>query len=157
MGGVGMPNAIERLLADHKMIRKTLEVFHRDNPRYGLIRETLHRIVLGHAWFEDEILLPALRNEPLLERRLTDEIIQEHKDIAHLLKLIQKTSPDQERQWAPLALQLRVILETHFRKEEDALFPLAERILRSEGLIELSTQMEKRKMEVHDLLNKVVT
>jgi hemerythrin-like domain-containing protein len=49
-------------------------------------------------------------------------------------------------------LQLRVLLDTHFAKEEDGLFPLAERILDSEGLNNLGAEMERRKMEVRDAI-----
>jgi hemerythrin-like domain-containing protein len=140
--------ATEQLLKDHKMVRKVLEQFSLDNPRFPEILKTLQRIVLAHAWFEDAIFLPAFEAEPLLERRFTAEIIQEHKDIDHFLKCLRKTSPARSREMEALMLQFGSVLDTHFKKEEDALFPLAERILDEEGLNHLGAEMERRKTEV---------
>jgi hypothetical protein len=49
-------------------------------------------------------------------------------------------------------IQLNSILETHFRKEEDALFPLTERFLDSENLNRLGEEMTRRKLEVRSIL-----
>ena len=82
----------DALLKDHLLINvSTLEQFAVGNPRFEKICLTLHRAVKAHAWFEDEIFLPAIEAEPLLFRRFTDEIYQEHKDIDALLKLLRKT------------------------------------------------------------------
>src|SRR5690242_8000344 len=102
--------ATEALLADHKMIRKILEGYDLANPRFPQILKTLERVVLGHAWFEDVIFLPAVEAEPLLARRFTDELYQEHKDISHLLNLVRKTSLDQKKEMEAYSLQLRTIL-----------------------------------------------
>ena len=102
---------------------------------------------MGHAWFEDEIFLPAIEAEPLLFRRFTDEIYQEHKDIDSLLKLVRKTSLGNKKELDFYVTELRVLLATHFKKEEDALFPLTERILTDEGLIELGDEMKRRQAE----------
>src|SRR5262245_56834890 len=126
--------ATDALLDDHKMIRKILDGFQLDNPRFSEILKTLHRVVRGHAWFEDTIFLPAVKAEPLFARRFTDELFQEHKDIDHLLESLGKIRENQKRELEATALQFRAILETHFKKEEDALFPLAEKILNEEGL-----------------------
>ena len=48
--------------------------------------------------------------------------------------------------------QFRSILETHLKKEEDGLFPTAERILDEEGLNNLGAEMERRKTEVRGLV-----
>lgn len=142
-----MVKATEALLKDHRMIRKTLEGFHLENPRYVQISATLERIVIAHAWFEDEIFLPALKAEPLLDR-LNREISEEHKDIEELFRRVRAAGPVPTRDTEGYVLQLRTILDTHFRKEEDALFPLAERILSSEGLTALGADMLRRKNEV---------
>jgi hemerythrin-like domain-containing protein len=143
-----MPNAIERLLADHKLINKTLEGYSPDNERFPHLQKTLTRIVLGHAWFEDTLFLPVLEKEPLLERRFVAEISQEHKDIDFLLNAVTASIPKDRKQLDAQVLQLRILLATHFKKEEDALFPLAEKILGSEGLLNLGHEMELRKADV---------
>jgi hypothetical protein len=60
--------ATDALLKDHLLINKILEQFSLDNPRFRKICLMLHRAVKAHAWFEDEIFLPALETEPLLRR-----------------------------------------------------------------------------------------
>ena len=140
--------ATDALLKDHLLINKVLEQFTLDNPRFDHICKTLHRAVLGHAWFEDQIFFPAIEAEPLLFRRFTDELYQEHKDIDALLKLLRKTSSANRKELEFYATELRVLLSTHFRKEEDALFPLTERLLTEEGLCELGDEMKRRQLEV---------
>ena len=48
--------------------------------------------------------------------------------------------------------ELSVLLSTHFKKEEDALFPLTEHILTEEGLIELGEEMKRRQTEVRQFI-----
>src|SRR4051812_32593906 len=90
--------ATDALLSDHRLINKILEQFSLDNPRFSQICKTLHRAVLGHAWFEDEFFLRAIEAEPFLYRRFTEEIYQEHKDIDSLLKLLQKTPATKKKE-----------------------------------------------------------
>ena len=143
-----MPKATDALLRDHKMIRKLLEAYSLDNPRFDEIFKTTARVVKSHAWFEDEIFLPAFKAEPLLVKRFSDEIVQEHRDLDYLMVLLHKTPEGHPRERAALVRQFRAILETHLKKEEDALFPLAETILDSEGLNRLGAEMERRQDEV---------
>jgi iron-sulfur cluster repair protein YtfE (RIC family) len=139
--------ATDALLKDHLLINKILEQFSLENPRFGHICQTLHRAVLGHAWFEDEIFLPAIQTEPLLFRRFTDEIYQEHHDINTLLTLLRQTLPENQEVLEFYSRELRVLLSTHFKKEEDALFPITERILSEAGLLELGEEMKRRRSE----------
>ena len=145
--------ATDALLKDHSLINKILEQFSLDNPRFEKICLTLHRAVKAHAWFEDEIFLPAVEAEPLLFRRFTDEIYQEHKDIDALLKLLRKTPMANKKELTFYSQELKVLLSTHFRKEEDALFPLTEHLLTEEGLILLGDEMQRRQTEVRQFID----
>jgi hemerythrin superfamily protein len=147
-----MTKATDALLKDHKLIYKTLEGFSLDNPRFEHILKTLQRVVLAHAWFEDEIFLPAFNAEPRLKRRFVDEIIQEHKDIDFFLALLRKTPLSDKRELESSICQLTAILTNHLKKEEDGLFPLAEKILDNEGLNRIGAEMDRRKTEVRDLV-----
>jgi len=146
-----MPKATDQLLKDHKMARKILEGLSADNPRFPEILKTLHRVLAAHAWFEDAVFLPAFEAEPLLEKRFVREIQDEHKDIEHFLKRLRKTPANRRTEQAALMVQFRSLLDTHFAKEEDALFPLAEKILDAEGMNRLGEEMERRKTEVRGL------
>ncbi|MBK6879414.1 MAG: hemerythrin domain-containing protein [Elusimicrobia bacterium] len=143
-----MATATGELLKDHKMIRKLLGDLRVDNPRVAEIAATLQRVTLAHAWFEDEFLMPLLKGSPLIPELFWQEITQEHNDIARLLELLRGTPPDPREEWEVRVLSLRTILETHFTKEEAALFPLAEKVIGVQGLTDLAAGMERRKSEV---------
>lgn len=144
--------ATDALLKDHLLINKILEQFSIENPRFDKICLTLHRALKAHAWFEDEIFLPAIEAEPLLFRRFTDEIYREHQDLDALMKLVRKTPVANKEELDFYSTELRVLLSTHFKKEEDALFPLTERLLTEEGLIELGEEMKRRQTEVRQMM-----
>ncbi len=143
--------ATDELMKDHRMARKTLEGFRVENPRFPQIAKTLGRILKAHAWFEDSIFLPALKAEPFLARVFMDEISQEHKDLDSLMSLIRQTKLEDRAQLESYATQLRSLLETHFHKEEDALFPLSEKILKEEGLDRLAHEIRARQHEAQNL------
>lgn len=143
-----MATATGELLKDHKMIRKLLGDLRVDNPRVAEIAATLQRVTLAHAWFEDEFLMPLLKGSPLIPELFWQEITQEHNDIARLLELLRGTPPDPREEWEVRVLSLRTLLETHFTKEEAALFPLAEKVIGVQGSTDLAARMERRKSEV---------
>jgi hemerythrin-like domain-containing protein len=145
-----MIKATDTLLKDHRLIRKTMEGFKLDNPRFLDVAATAHRIVVAHAWFEDVIFLPALKFERRLEQ-LSREITVEHQDIAALFTLLRHIENPGRESLDFYARQICSILETHFRKEEDALFPLSEKVLDAEGLNELGEEMRLRQKEVRGL------
>ncbi len=142
-----MPKATDELLKDHKMIRKILTEWKIGNPRFSQIHETLTRVVLGHAWFEDQVFFPAMEAEPAFARQFLSELYQEHKDIDALLKLVKKTPAHQQEQLDFYTVQLGCVLDTHFKKEEDAMFPICEKILTEEGLVNLAAEMRARQHE----------
>ena len=49
---------------------------------------------------------------------------------------------------------MRAVLESHLKKEEDGLFPLAERILDEDGLNQCGEEMERRKTEIRDVVKE---
>jgi hemerythrin-like domain-containing protein len=143
-----MTNAVASLLSDHKMIRHLLASFYVDHPRFPEILKTLERVVRGHAWMEDAVFLPALDAEPLLQRRFLDEVAREHKDLDFLLRILRRTPAQRAAETEALVVQVRAVLTTHLVKEEEGLFPLAEKILGVEGLSALNADMERRKSEI---------
>jgi hemerythrin-like domain-containing protein len=142
-----MKKATDSLLSDHKMIRKLLEAFHTDNPRFADIAKTMERVALTHAWFEDTVFLPALKKEPLLVKAYIDELYDEHEHIELVLQLIRKTDISSTVELTAYVRQFRAIMENHLKKEEDALFPLAEQVLDNEGMNNLSAEMERKQKE----------
>ncbi len=129
------------------MIRKILTEWKTGNPRFSHVHNTLTRVVIGHAWFEDQVFFPVMEAEPVFAKRFLDELYQEHKDIDALLKLVSKTPTEKQPLLDYYATQLKVVLDTHFAKEEDALFPIVEKIFDAEGLENLSAEMRRRQHE----------
>jgi hemerythrin-like domain-containing protein len=143
--------ATDSLLNDHKMIRKLLDEWRLDNPRFREISKTVQRVVLTHAWFEDTVFLPAFKGEPLLLKRYLNEIYEEHKDIDYLLKLVMQMGNEKKSELDAYLKQFKAVLKSHLGKEEDALFPLAEKILDEEGLNRLGDEMRLRQLEAQKL------
>jgi len=139
-----MTKATDALLADHRMIRKLLSELRTEDPRFPKVLETGRRIIKGHAWFEDTLFLPAVEKSPLLARQFTDEIYQEHKDIVSLLDLLKATPVTEASTLGGYLMQFKALMESHLSKEEAALFPMAERILDSEGLNRIGEEMRSR-------------
>ena len=75
-----------------------------------------------------------------------------HNCFSDFLKILRKTSYSQKDMVESTMIQLKTILETHLQKEEEGLFPLAEKILDSEGLNNLGVEMERRKIEVREVV-----
>jgi hemerythrin-like domain-containing protein len=148
-----MKKITDALISDHKMIQKLLATWNLDNPRFADLSQTLRRVVLTHAWFEDTVFLPALVNKPPLSQRYLDELVAEHKDIDFFLTAVTTAKPEKTMELEANIRQFRAILENHLRKEEDALFPLAEKVLNENGLNQLNSEMEKRQTEAQKLFN----
>ncbi len=76
-----------------------------------------------------------------------DEIVVEHTDIEKLLdRLLKFRHPPTER-FSAILTQLKGVLNAHFLKEEEALFPLTEERLSPQALQRLSAEMNRRQSE----------
>ena len=146
-----MKKATEELLKTHLVVRKVLEGFDVDNRRFPEIMQTLHRTLLAHAWLQDEILLPVLREKALIAMPLIDEIVQEHKDLDHLLKTLIDTSLYYPNELEAEVLQIRTAIETHFKKERDVLYPLAEKTVDLGTLNKLGEGMIYHQAEIREV------
>lgn len=147
-----MGKATDELIKTHKVVEKVLKQFKPDEPRFSEIRKTLERTVLAHVWLQDELFLPVLKGKPLLERRFLEEIVEEHRDLEHLLKLLLNISPDAKDEVQALVVQIRAILEAHFEKEASGLYPLAEKVIDESTLRRLGDDMWRRNTEVRDVV-----
>lgn len=152
-----MLKATDELLKDHKMIRKAMSEWNLDNPKFAQLHKTLERIVIGHAWFEDKVFLPAMEKEPVFARQFLAEIYQEHKDIEFMLKWVRQTPSENWKDLKPRFLQLRSLLNTHFEKEEEALFPICENVLNAEGLNTLAENMRALQHEMRGAIDKIIS
>lgn len=147
-GRIPPMKATEELTHTHQVVGKVLEIFSPGNPRFQESIKTLRRTVEAHAWLQDEIFIPALKGKPLIEKSFLAEIAQEHKDLDQMIGLLLKTRPEEKKEAEAYVLQIRTLLEAHFKKEQDALYPIAEQVLDSAALNQLRDEMDRRKTEI---------
>jgi len=143
-----MGKATDELIKTHRLVEQILIQFDTLKPRFSDVRATLERAVRAHCWLQDEFLLPALWGKTLIERQLLVEIVQEHRDLESLLRRLQTIAPDATREDEALVFQIRALLEAHFAKETNALYPLIEQVVDDPTLRRLGEEMEKRKAGV---------
>ena len=74
-----------------------------------------------------------------------------------LIERLQTISPDDARENEALVLQIRTLLEAHFSKEKNALYPLTEKVVDDATLHRIGEEMEKRKSEVRPAIREKAT
>jgi len=152
-----MGKATDELIKTHRLIEQILIHFDTSNPQFSHVRKTLERAVIAHGWLQDEFLLPLLWGKPLIERQFLVEVTQEHHDLESLFERLQTISPDDARENEALVLQIRTLLEAHFSKEKNALYPLTEKVVDDATLHRIGEEMEKRKSEVRPAIREKAT
>ena len=93
--------------------------------------------LVRHFKNEEEILFPLVKGKNSEVNKLTEEIINEHRQINQLIIEVQSTN-ELERKLDELGR----LLENHIRKEERELFPKIEKILTEVQLFELETKLK---------------
>ncbi len=88
-----------------------------------------------HALREEKHLFPQLRPRSEQARHLVDMMEIVHDEVRGLVEEIETADHPKEHLWTILE-----ITETHFVREDQEVFPLAEELLPQELLIELATQ-----------------
>lgn len=147
-----MQTITDELLKTHLVVRKVLEGLDVNNKRFTEIIKTLHKTILSHTWFQDEILIPVLRDKPFAENKFLDEIILEHKHLDVLLKDLLDTSLDYKNELEAKILNLRIIIERHFKKESEILYPIANSNINLETLYKLGEGFVVNQEEVRELV-----
>jgi hemerythrin-like domain-containing protein len=149
-----MKRVTDELIKTHRLIKKLLQGFSIGHERFAEVIKTLRRAVAAHAWFEESVFHAVLRKNRVVDGRLMDQLVREHKDLDHLLNSLQKTPSSMKRALEAHTRQIRVILETHLEKERDALYPVAESVLDAKTMAKLAEKMESEKSNVRDLTNE---
>jgi len=112
----------------------------------GQDREQLSRLVTNfqtrlaeHSKLEDEVFYPAVRKvmarSALLDQKYMDHLDNEHRSIdGHLARLVEQvTAPKLMLGWGQTFAIFSAGLRSHMRREEEELFPEAERLLGAEA------------------------
>jgi iron-sulfur cluster repair protein YtfE (RIC family) len=134
-------NAIELLKSNHKRILAQIDELAHDIKQieqteqdtvdcdrmnmFGEFRDALTQ----HTKLEEQILYPELAGFPEI-RLLVDESYQEHKRIREVLAKMEGLREEQHcDRWDDKLKELQHNLKRHVAREEDELFPKAERLL----------------------------
>jgi iron-sulfur cluster repair protein YtfE (RIC family) len=102
----------------------------------------LSSAVLSHAALEDEVLFPALVERGQAEGPL-DVMRAEHKEIELLAAAVRASMTLEEAK--EVMFRLIDTLREHFGKEERVLFPMCERLLGAQKLMELGEHWARRR------------
>jgi iron-sulfur cluster repair protein YtfE (RIC family) len=137
-------NITDAFLGEHAMLYTQFEHIEEAAPVAGTLTvvqslaASLTATLAGHAYLEDELLFSALGPiGPVAVMRM------EHDQIEGLLDQISVTQD--LRQAQGLLQQALQVARSHFAKEEQVLFPLAEQMLDQSVLVDLAAQWAERR------------
>jgi hemerythrin-like domain-containing protein len=151
----------DRFIGDHKTFRKMLFELGQlaGEPGEAVEASRLLRLVelfkdhlQGHLWAEDAFFYPALRavlpkaSSPFCLRTL-EQLEDDHQALEsaiHHLELQVRRHPPQAH-WPETYAHFFQALQAHMKKEEEQVFPLAERVLGAAGLEKLSRNLEENR------------
>lgn len=140
-------DAFELLKTDHEKVSGIFEKLEETTERAVKTREELFGKLKEeldiHAHIEEAILYPVLRREAET-REITLEGLEEH----HVMKLLLRELAAMQvgtEQWAAKLKVLKENVEHHVEEEEGEMFVDARKILSTEQIDEIGTQLEAEK------------
>ena len=150
-------SAIDLLLSDHRRVRELLAELtgttRQDAQRRTALVAQIKREMLLHATLEEEIFYPVFRESGDGEHgRMFREAHEEHRAIEKLLLPDLETTDAASDEFRGRAKVLREMIELHADEEEREMFPRAERALTSAELERVASRIERRKVELVELL-----
>jgi Hemerythrin HHE cation binding domain len=149
-GGGGLVRATTLLRYEHAAVEKLLRRLGRTSRRAantrGRLIDRLAAKLDVQGRIEEEILYPALEQEPSLHARL-EESRHTRAVVQDLIAEVQRLGPGDERLGARVR-QLRAAVLHHAGEEEREMFPVAERSLDRQELERLGQHLRRRKLEL---------
>jgi hemerythrin-like domain-containing protein len=139
------------LLAEHMVFHNVFDHIERTLPTLktaGEVRalaDLLENLLRGHSQTEDDLVLAPLEHclEQIGQR---DSFEYEHREIdANLLRVREARQVTQARKLLQHAVTYS---RKHFDREERIVFPLAEKVMKPETLVELGNALLKRREAV---------
>src|SRR3954469_16708413 len=142
-------NAFELLKKDHEKVSGIFEKLEPTTERGVKTREELFTQLKQeleiHTQIEEQIFYPAIK-EAEETHDITLEAFEEHHVIKQLLAELDELPKDDET-WGAKLTVLKENVEHHVEEEEGEMFPSAKKVLSSEQIEALGTQMEAAKKE----------
>ena len=131
------------LRVEHRLLRVMMEAMSdwlskAPSSAAAEMRERVGLLAVGletHALREEKHLFAQLRPRSEQARHLVDMMVIVHDEVRGLFEEIETMANPKEHLWTILD-----ITETHFVREDEEVFPLAEELLLPELLVELAAQ-----------------
>lgn len=138
-------NILDALCGEHGTLRHQLEAYRLVAPRFGreeLAAATflLAEAIENHASLEDELVFETLARSPDMPRGPVEAMRSEHQQIDALLAQLVSPVGNGDESPQPTVQRLVETVRHHFGHEENALFPLARRLLPAAQLEELGAR-----------------
>jgi hemerythrin superfamily protein len=143
------PKATGMIRADHSHVVATFHQIHADTPtrtKQALVN-TICLALDIHARIEEEIFYPAMREVAERDSHLVDKSLPEHAEMKRLIGELRTIDPGDPAYDRCLLELMRDVLH-HVADEETVLLPEAERMLSTNRLNALGTQMTKRRLQL---------
>ncbi|MEX2546779.1 MAG: hemerythrin domain-containing protein [Chloroflexota bacterium] len=140
-------DAITLLKKDHELVKKLLAEGEETTERAEKTRTELFARLKSelqiHERIEEEVLYPALRDNPKSEE-IAYEAYEEHHVVDTILEELE-TTPTDSPEWLAKFTVAKENLEHHIEEEEGELFPKARQILSDDQLERMGARMEEIK------------
>lgn len=139
-----MKNLFQHLHNEHEIVATLFEEIL--NTKEGEVRlreelfEELQENIISHARAEEDIFYERLKKEDEL-KDMVDDAIQDHFEVDELLMKISEMEPT-ESEWMEHIKLLQTNIEAHVQREEDEIFPRAEKIISENEAASLLTEFE---------------
>lgn len=140
----------EALARDHRMVLGMMDALLRTGQQSQMRRTAgllqIKRSLTAHALAEEDIVYPMLREE-VGAAEASDRLYREHAEIkVHLFRL-EHLRPGDSR-WQPEMQGLRDLIARHAADEENTEFPRLRERLSHDGIVQLSSDVEREKQFV---------
>jgi iron-sulfur cluster repair protein YtfE (RIC family) len=110
-------------------------------PRDELLVQQVKDALTLHIGLEEAVFYPACARHPPL-RALVNESYQDHDEVKGLMEQIGGVQPGGENTWLRSLIQT---VESHVQHEEEALFPLARKLMSQAEIDQLGHELEAAK------------
>lgn len=145
-------NVIELLKSDHQKVAKMFKSYEAakesesESEKEAIVAQLCEELSV-HAEAEEELFYPAFEARGENDEKAQDtvkEAFEEHKLVKTLMAELEEMSAGEEQYDAKVKV-LKDLVEHHVEEEEGQMMPKAKKLLSSEELEELGTQVEGRK------------
>jgi hemerythrin superfamily protein len=152
-------DALTLLKEDHERIKKMLAEGEKTTERGEKTREELFaklkQNLTAHEAMEEEVLYPALRDNPK-SKDIALEGYEEHHVVDEILEELQQTPPSDDT-WAAKFKVAKENLEHHIEEEETDMFEKARQIFSDAQLDEMGNKMAEIQMAAQQVLSEDAT